>query len=363
VYWLIRPLSLCPQSSIVEQKQFIKTLFSEDFGFQSVKKDSTATSVPIRVYFLGSGELGIPVLEALRQDPDIDIVGIGTQVDRPGGRKRRPLATPVAQYADRAGVEVDKVASVNAAKFLTHLHGLASELLLVVAFGQLLKTELLGLPCYGCMNVHASILPRHRGASPVTAAILAGDKETGVTFMRIDEGLDTGPVYRVVRQELTGAETTEELEHQLAELAGGHVVECVHDVCHRKLAPVPQPVEGATYAKKLKKQDGEIDWTASADVIERQIRAFQPWPRSFFRVPSRKVPRRVQVIAATVEPGNTDCAAGTVIQADKQGWIIACGEGALRLARVIPEGRSQMDACAFLRGSPVASGTVLPGSH
>jgi len=321
-----------------------------------------APARPVRVYFLGSGRLGLPVLEELERSPRITLLGVGTQPDRPGGRKRRLLPTPIGQAVAERGGEAEKIDSVNAPAFLDGLRERAPELIVLVAFAQLLRTAILELPEFGCLNVHASLLPRHRGASPVAAAILAGDVETGVSLMRMDEGLDTGPVYRMIPLPIAERDTAQTLEERLAAAAAERIVECVWQTCREGLEPTPQSEQGATYAPKLTKQDGEIDWRLPADVIERRIRALMPWPRAYFRIAGPKGARRVQITEAALTqadaPGGRP---GEVRQADGNGWVAACGSGAIRLLRVVPEGRGEMTAADFLLGSPTPVGAVLCG--
>ena len=307
-----------------------------------------ASSEPVSVYYLSSGRLGVPLLDALLGDPRIRLLGVGTQPDRLGGRHRRPIATPVGAHADHLGRPADRVPSVNADAFL------------VASFGQILKPALLALPACGCFNVHASLLPRHRGAAPVSAAILAGDACTGISFMSMDVGLDTGPVYRTLSTPLMPTETTGELEERLAHLAAGGLVDCLWDVARGGLVAVPQPREGVTYAARLVKEDGRLDWSLSAVQVSRQVRAMAPWPGAFTEVPTGGRRLRLQVLSAAVQPGVVHRGQlGEVLQADGDGWVIACGEGALRLTRVRAEGRAAMDADAFLRGHRVPVGTRL----
>jgi len=227
--------------------------------------------------------------------------------------------------------------------------------LFVASFGQILKPPLLELAPFGCLNLHASLLPRHRGASPIHAAILAGDSETGVTLMRMDAGLDTGPTYCSARLALNGHETTPELERALGRLAAGHVVEWIRGVCREGWQPTPQPAAGVTHARKIRKEQARLDWRLPAVALERQVRAYQPWPRSWLELVCDHGTRRVQVVGATVIDG-AGGGPGEVLQADEHAWAIACGEQALRLDRVIPEGRGEMAAAEFLRGARVCPG-------
>lgn len=314
-----------------------------------------------KVYFLGSGELGVPALRALHESPEVDLLGVGTQPDRPGGRHRHLQSTALGAAADALGLHINKPVSVNTDEFINHLLKISPDILLVVSYGQILRAPLLNIPGCICMNVHASLLPLHRGASPVQAAILAGDKQTGVTFMQMDEGLDTGGIYTSVIHPLTGRETTQTLKTTLAELAGQHVVDVIRKVVSGRLEPVPQDDSRATYAKKMTKSQGEMNWRLAAGDLERQVRAFNPWPRAWFSIPARKRLKRIQVIAASVEVGNTDGhAPGEIVQADRYGWTIACGMDRLRILRVVPEGRPEMSSEEFLRGARIAAGDLLP---
>lgn len=298
------------------------------------------------------------MLQRLAATDGIRLAGVGTQPDRAQGRKRHLAPTPVGAAAAELGLAADKPANVNAPDFLERLRSLVLDLIVVVSFGQLLKPALFTLPRCGCLNAHASLLPRHRGASPIQAAILAGDAETGISFMQIDQGLDTGPVYRQVRLPLRGDETGDSLESTLAELGAAHLPACVRDVCAGGVQPVAQPDADATLVRKIKKEQGLLDWRQDCRQLERQIRAFHPWPGTWFHLPSAKGLRRVAVTAARVRP-DLCAAAGEIVQADAHAWVVACGSGALELSRVIPEGRGEMGAAEFLRGCPVATGTRL----
>ena len=314
----------------------------------------------VRAYFLGSGEIGVPSLEALIQADEIELAGVGTQPDRPAGRRRELHATPIAAAAERSGITPDKPASVNSESFLSRLRMLLVDIVIVMAFGQILKSDLLTLPPCGCLNIHASLLPRHRGASPIQSAILAGDIETGVSFMKMDEGLDTGPVFEMHRVAVSTEETAATLENKLAALAANHVCDCVKRVALDDPEPVPQDDSQATRAPKLKKSDGQINWKEPADLIERKIRAYTPWPRAYFVVKTGKKERRIQIAQAFADARTpVDAQPGEILQADKNDWVIACGEGSLHLQKVIPSGKDEMTAPEFLRGTQLEAGTVV----
>ena len=328
----------------------------------SVEPPGPTTEPPVRTYFLGSGSIALPLVDALWRSADVELVGVATQPDRPAGRRRQPQPTPVAAFAAGNALPLLRLASVHTPEFLAGLRDSGVELVVVMSFGQLLKPSILDLPAHGCLNVHTSLLPRHRGAAPVAWAIAEGDEESGISFMRMDAGLDTGPVYEQVRVPVGPRETAAELEARLGRLAGDNVVPCIRRVCWEGLRPVPQPDEGVTHARKLRKQDGLVDWSLPATVVERRIRAFVPWPRAYFSLPQRRGTRRVQITAAEVVPAGAEAPPGLVLQADEQGWVVACGRDALALARVIPDGRPEMDAASFLRGARLPPGSSVAAS-
>jgi methionyl-tRNA formyltransferase len=311
---------------------------------------------PLRIYFLGSGAIGVAALQSLMASPRIQLVGIGTQPDRPKGRRRHLSPTPVGAFAAEHSLAADKPASVNAPEFLARLQELSLDLVVVIAFGQILGRRLLELPRLGCLNVHASLLPRHRGASPVRAALLAGDSEAGITFMKMDAGLDTGPIYRQARVAVAPQDTAASLEDKLAALASTELVPTVVQIVREQIQPVPQDDSQATYAPKISKADGRLDWCRPARILERQVRAFFPWPMAFFTLPGG---RRVQVTQAMVTGVDLNAEAGEVVQADKHGWVVACGEDALELQQVVPEGKSEMTGVEFVRGARLAPGIRL----
>lgn len=337
----------------------------DNFGIQIVDaRDAQATS-PIRTYFIGSGRIGIPVLETLIKTPSVDLRGIATQPDRPAGRRRAPAPTPIAGCAAAHGFAAAKPGSVNDPEFLESLASSSPEIIVVFSFGQLLKEALLTLPPYGCLNIHTSLLPRHRGAAPIAAALLAGDRETGVCFMRMERGLDTGPVYECARTPLNGTETAGILTERLGLLAETHICGVLERVCRDGAQPTPQSEQGATYARQLRKADARMDWRKPAERLERETRAFNPWPCSWFLLPAKKRQNRVQVLEAAALPApaatpTSPPMPGQILGADSDGLRIACGEGTLRIDALVPEGRNRMTAGEFLRGHTIDPGTILP---
>lgn len=312
----------------------------------------------VRVYYLSSGNLGISILDSLQNDPAVELVGIGSQPDRPVGRKHVLTPTAFARHALELGYQVDRIQSVNAPEFLEKLRSLGIEILLVVAFGQLLKRDLLALPPYGCLNVHASLLPTYRGACPINAAILNGDAETGVTFMRMDAGLDTGPIYESVSLAIDATETTEQLEARLGRLAAEHIGGVLWKIAREGLEPTPQPPALTPNVRKISKEDGAIPWTCSAQRIYNMVRAYQPWPRAYTCVPVQGELRRIQITQATYS-ALANGTPGQVMPTDGKTLAIACGSGTLFIHRLIPDGKKEMSAADFMRGNPVMPGSIL----
>lgn len=315
----------------------------------------------LRVYILASGAIAVDTLAALVESPTTDVVGCTTQPDRPQGRRRQLAPTAIGRWCHEHGIDADKPTSINHPDAVARIASTAPDMVLVFAYGQLLRQPLLNIGRFGCVNIHASLLPRHRGAAPVNAAILSGDTVTGISFMKMELGLDTGPVFDHVTLPLTGHETAGELEVRLGRLAAANVCAALHAIANETVTPRSQCAEHATYARKINKDDGRIDWSNPAATIERQVRAFNPWPGAWFELRSRKGLRRVTITAAKVVP-STDikhAAPGTVVHADKREWCIACGIDSLGVERVLPEGRREMSASEFLRGSPLEVGSTI----
>lgn len=318
--------------------------------FMNIAAEESAVSLPLKVYMLGSGAIAVPVLSALMRTPGvIELVGVGTQPDRPAGRSQLPVATPVGAFAAAAGFAPDKWDSVNDGRLEAKLRGHALDFMVVVSFGQLLKKPLLELPRFGCVNVHASLLPRYRGASPIVHAIANGDAETGVSFMDMEPGLDCGKVYRQLRRNLDGTESAATLEIALGELAAGRMVEVLEAVAQGELPGAPQNPAAVTVTRKIRKSDGDIDWNLSAAAIEARVRAYAPWPGAGFTLPLAKGAQRLILTRARVVP-SAGGVPGEIIQADRRGWVTACGRDALELLEVVPPGKKPMAGVNFLNG-------------
>jgi len=295
----------------------------------------------LRIAFAGTGDFAVPVLHALAEAGRVLLVI--TQPDRPAGRGLSPKPPPVKTAAEELGLPVIQPRSINSPEILNRLRSLDLDLLAVAAFGQLLKTPVLKLPRLGCVNVHASLLPDYRGAAPVAWAILNGQRKTGVTIFLLDEGMDTGPILLQEEVEIGPDETRGELEARLAQLGGRLLVEAIQGYTAGRIRPRPQPAEG-TLAPRLRKEDGRIDWDWPAERVHNWVRGMNPWPSAFtvFRGRLLKL-HRTKVARAPEGP------AGSLIVRDRQLYVV-CGEGAVELLEVQPEGKRRMSARDFLNG-------------
>lgn len=313
---------------------------------------------PVKTVFLGSGAFAPPVVEAMLEDKSLEVAEIATQVDKPAGRKGILTPTPLGQWCQSAGKPFERVLSVNAPDYLDHLRELAPDLIVVVSFGQILKEELLELPRLGCLNVHASLLPAYRGASPIVSAILNGETRTGVTFMRMDKGLDTGPVYQQFELEIGERTTTPELETALARLAGQHIGECIRRLADGTLAAQEQEHAKATMSRKIRKTHAALDWNSSPEILARKIRAFYPWPSVIFTCMRGDRPVSVKITSGRAAAGGSG-QPGQILSITSEGITVACAQGALVLEKVIPEGKKEMRAADFANGFRLESGMIF----
>jgi methionyl-tRNA formyltransferase len=307
---------------------------------------------PVRIVFAGTPEFAVPSLAALIQAPmrpldlpAIQVVGVYTQPDRPAGRGRQIQSSPVKALALAHELPVHQPTSLKSdPNALLELNRLAADLMVVVAYGLILPPAVLESPRLGCINVHASLLPRWRGAAPIQRAVLAGDAETGVCIMRMDTGLDTGPVHHRVRTPIGPEESAGELQERLAALGADALLDALPDILGG-VPPEPQPTEGVTYAHKLSKEDALIAWSDPATQIARAVRAFAPWPVAHTALDGDPV----RIWAATAEPAaNPSAAPGTVLGTTKDGIRVATGDGVLRISRLQPAGKRPMAAADFI---------------
>ncbi|OUI85630.1 methionyl-tRNA formyltransferase [Acetobacter tropicalis] len=304
----------------------------------------------MRVIFMGTPDFAVPALHALHAAGH-EIAAVYTQPPRPAGRGKALRASPVHQAAETLGLPVRHPVSLrkNTDEWAAFA-AFQADVAVVAAYGLILPQSMLDIPRLGCLNIHASLLPRWRGASPIQSAILAGDTESGVTIMQMEAGLDTGPMLLRGSVPINGQTTASSLHDALSALGGTLIVQALAD----QPPATPQPEDGVTYAQKLTREDGRINWQESAIAIDRRIRALTPWPGTFTLLENGMV---LKIGAAVPLPQHKHSAkAGTVLD-DK--LTVACGEGAVQLTRLQKPGRGMMEAEAFLRGHPLPPGTVL----
>jgi methionyl-tRNA formyltransferase len=307
--------------------------------------------------FMGTSEFAATILETLIEAGH-HIKSVYTQPPRPAGRGHRPQPSPVQLLATQHRVPVCCPVSLRTEEAQRAFSSLGADAAVVAAYGLILPRSILVAPRLGCLNVHASLLPRWRGAAPIQRALLAGDAESGITIMQMDAGLDTGPILLQRAVPIAPEMTAAGLSAELAALGGHLILEALEGVAEGTVAPRPQPEGGVTYAHKITREDSRLNWRLAAAVLERQVRALDPWPGAFFEAPQNKNgSERIRVLAAAVLPGTSGKPPGTVLD-DR--LSIACGEEVLRPLRLQRPGRAALEAPAFLRGFPIAAGTSLP---
>jgi methionyl-tRNA formyltransferase len=359
----------------------------------------------LRIIFMGTAELSCASLQALAGDAKFQIAAVVTQPDRPKGRDLKPQPSPVKLLARRLNLPVLQPERVRDGKFIAEFHSLQPDLVVVVAYGQILPPAILDLPRHGCLNIHASLLPQYRGAAPIQWAIANGDTETGVTIMKMDAGLDTGPIVSQRRTPIRPEDDSATLHDRLAQLGAELLVQTIPDYVAGKIQPVPQPAEGASHAAKIKKEDGRIDWNQPARTIWNRLRAFTPWPGAFTFLPNppsvgqassragssgavrsdrlasslappdetgsvQPKPQLLKIWKVEVieKSGGAACRAeaserrpGEILSADKTGIVVGCGQNALRILELQREGGRRMSAAEFLAGHALKTGGKFGG--
>src|SRR5476649_2359339 len=306
----------------------------------------------MKIIFMGTAELSCASLEKLARY--FSIAAVVTQPDKPKGRELILQFSPVKILAEKLKLAILQPARARDEKFISELRELKPDLIVVVAYGQILPQSILDLPPFGCLNVHTSLLPKYRGASPIQSAILNGETETGVTIMKMDAGLDTGEIISQARTPILPEDNSQTLHDRLAQLGAELLVETIPDYVAGKLPPKPQPAEGASYAAKIKKEDGKIDWNEPAEKILKCLRAFTPWPGAFTFLKMEPKPQLLKIWKAEVAENHGQT--GTVLSADKNGIIVACGKSALRILELQREGGRRLSAQEFLAGNPLKVG-------
>lgn len=310
----------------------------------------------MRIVFMGTPDFAVGSLQALCESGKHEILAVVTQPDRPKGRGNKLLQTPVKEYALEQGLTVYQPQKVKAPEFVELLHELQPELIVVAAFGQFLSKEILELPKYGCINVHASLLPKYRGAAPIQYAIIKGEKESGVTIMQMDIGMDTGAMLDKVVVPIEENTTMGELHDALREQGAALLLQVIDKIATGTAVAEPQDNEQATYATLLDRSMEHIDWSKTAQEVHNLIRGFNPAPSTFTKLPNGK---SLKIWGSKMTGKSSAAAAGTVIETGKHSFFVACGEGVLEITEVQPESKKRMPAQVFLNGRGVQEGDLL----
>ncbi len=315
----------------------------------------------MRLFFLGTGGIGEPALRHLLHRPGVTLAGVITQPDRPAGRKRELRASPIKEIALAHGVPLLQPNRIRDPLVLESIASWQPDLAVCMAYGQLLPPTLLAMPPLGCINLHASLLPKHRGAAPIQAAILAGDPETGITVMQMEAGLDTGPLLLARRTPIGPCETAGMLHDRLAGIAAEALEEALDQLTLGPVTWQPQEEALASYAPKLTAAAAQLDWHRPAPSLARQIRAMLPWPGAWTLLPAPGGAQKLKIHRATPLPDGAAAMPGTLLAVGPSGVETACGEGRLRLEALQIEGRRVLEARDFLNGWPLTPGlTFLP---
>ena len=312
----------------------------------------------MRIVYIGTGEIGLPAFRWLREAGH-EIVAVYTQPDKPAGRKMELLPSAIKREALAHGLPVFQPRKIREAESVSAIAALAPDLIVVMAYGQILPKGILDAPRLACLNLHASLLPRHRGAAPIQSALLAGDAETGITVMYMAEGLDTGDILLKLSLRVRRHETGGSLHERLARATPYVLAESIHLLESGSAPRIPQDDAFATYAPKLTREHGLIDWSRPFDEIDRHIRAMNPWPGAFTFLTGRDgTPKKLKVFGAARNP-RAHGAPGCVLRANARGLLVAGGAGALILPELQLEGKRRLAAREFLLGNPIPSGTKL----
>jgi methionyl-tRNA formyltransferase len=307
---------------------------------------------------MGTPEFSLPGLSALISSADFEIVGVFTQPDKPVGRKQLLTPPPVKVLALENKIKVFQPEKIKIE--IENIRSLTPDLIVVIAYGKIIPQEILDIPTYGCINVHASILPKYRGAACLNAPILNGDTQTGVTIMKMEAGLDTGPILRQAEMKLTGAETLTDVHDCLSHLGANLLPEVLQDWMAGKIKPQTQDNSQASYITTLAKEDGQIDWSKPAIEIERKIRAYNPWPGTFCHDKNDKIVKILKAKISTEDQLSTSLSAkaGTTSLINNQ-LTVTCGQGSIIILKLQTEGGKALDVKDFLSGHQDFTGQIL----
>jgi methionyl-tRNA formyltransferase len=311
----------------------------------------------LRVVFMGTAKLACASLEALTRDPEFSVASAVTRPDRPAGRDYKPRPSPVKEASQKLGLPLLQPEKARDENFIAELRNLSPDIIVVAAYGQILPSPILDLPRFGCVNVHTSLLPKYRGAAPIQWAILNDDAETGITIMKMDPGLDTGDILSQKSTPIEAADNSETLHDRLATLGADLLVTTLKDLVAGRISPRKQPAEGVSIARKITKEDGLLDWKLPARTLWNRIRAFTPWPGAFTHLAAKSPQQLLKIWAADVV--DQTGVPGEVLQASKDGIVVACGSQALNLNTVQLEGGKRMKVADFLAGHRFQPGDRL----
>src|SRR5438477_3072589 len=296
----------------------------------------------MRIVFIGTGEVGVPTLQGLLKS-EHDVVGVVTQPDKPVGRSQQIEPPPIKRIPITTNIAILQPPRIKDPHAIEEIRAITPDVIVVMAYGQILPRAVLEIPKIACLNLHASLLPRWRGAAPIQAAIAAGDQETGITVMYMDEGLDTGDILLERKLDILPTDTGASLHERLAQVAPEALFESLRLLTAKSAPRIPQDNAQATYAPKLKRDDGKIDWSEPAEVIQRKIRAFNPWPGAFMKIDERNLKIfSASVVELSGKPGE-------ILRSEKE-LVVGAGSDALALKEVQLEGKKSMTAQEFLRG-------------
>ena len=312
----------------------------------------------MRIIFIGTGEIGEPALQALTQSPDHHVLAVITQPDRPVGRQLKLAASPIKEAAFKLHLNIYQPEKIGAVASLAQLKYLKPDLIVVAAYGQILTKDVLTLPKFGCINLHTSLLPKYRGASPIHAAIAADEKESGVTIMWMDEGLDTGDILLQEATTLRRRETAETLHDRLAKMGAELLLKSIDLIANGEAPRIKQDKTKATVTKKLSKEDGHIKWDRPQKEIDAHIRAMTPWPSAYVWIPQESDHKMLKIFA-TILSHRAKGKPGEILRVDRHGILVAAAKGGLLLREVQLEGKKRMHAAEFARGFNLPVGLVL----
>ena len=312
----------------------------------------------MRLIFIGTGDIGLPTLQMLLDSSDHHVLAAVTQPDKPVGRRQEVQTSAIKQLALRHHVPIFQPTKIRERSAIEQLRYHRPDVIVVIAYGQILPGEILRIPSIACLNLHASLLPRHRGAAPIHAAVEAGDRDSGMTVMYMNEGLDTGDVLLQKKVSIRRRETAGSLHDRLGAIAPEALKEALLLLKQGRAPRIPQDNALATYAPKLSRDNGEVVWTHSREQIDRRIRAMNPWPAAHTFLPTAEGTRKLKIFSCIQTRLNSG-QPGEVMRSDKRGLLVATGSGGVLLREIQLEGKRRMQAREFLLGHPVAPGTLL----